>query len=57
MKLLGAGLEVNKLTDFFEEISRTLDFRYWFFGHYHEDGYIAENGKYVILYRDIMQIR
>jgi len=56
-KMLGAGLEVNKLTEFFEDISQKLDFRYWFFGHYHEDGYIMGMDKYVILYREIMRIR
>lgn len=57
VKMLGAGLEVNRLTEFFENISQKLDFRYWFFGHYHEDGYILGEEKYVILYRDIMRIR
>ena len=57
VKLLGAGLEVNRLTDFFEDISQKLTFRYWFFGHYHEDGFILGEDKVVILYRDIMRIR
>ena len=54
---LGGWLETDKLTDFFEEISQKLEFRYWFFGHYHEDGFVGLDEKYVLLYHEIMRIR
>ena len=57
VKMLGAHLEVNRLTDFFEVISRKLDFRYWFFGHYHDDGFILGMDKFVLKYHEIMRIR
>lgn len=44
----------DRLTDFLEEISRRGEFRYWFFGHYHEDR--AVSGKYICLYEQILEL-
>lgn len=55
VKRLNAWLETDKLTNFFEEINQKLTFRYWLFGHYHEDGFIDHN--YVLLYHEIVRIR
>lgn len=36
--IIGGGLyQHNRLTDFFEEISKRCEFDYWFFGHYHDN--------------------
>lgn len=54
VKLLGSFLETNKLTDFFDEISKKLSFQYWLFGHYHENCSIGQN--YVLLYQEILRL-
>lgn len=35
-------------------LARRCQFRYWFFGHYHDDRVIRE--KYVLLYRQIIEL-
>lgn len=57
VKYLGSWHETDKLTDFFQTISEKLAFRYWFFGHYHEDGFISGDERYVLMYREVMRIR
>lgn len=57
VKYLGAWHETDKLTDFFQTVSEKLDFRYWFFGHYHEDGFISGDDRFVLMYHEIMRIR
>lgn len=51
---LGDWLETDRLTDFFDEISKKLEFQYWLFGHYHENGQIGQN--HVVLYDEILRI-
>lgn len=41
------------LTDFLSEISETVDFNHWYFGHYHTNGAIGE--KFTVLYDDIIE--
>ena len=46
--------EINKDT-FFDEVHQRCQFKYWFFGHYHEDMVIEK--KYVMLYEQIISKR
>lgn len=45
----------NQLTQYFEQINEKLDFRKWFFGHYHDNKELF--GKYVSLYEQIIRIQ
>ena len=47
--------ESDKLTLWFEELQQKLAFKYWFFGHYHEDKKILD--KYILLYDQIVRIK
>lgn len=42
------------MINLFEEINRRGEFRYWFFGHYHEDRALSR--KYVCLYEQILEL-
>ncbi len=44
----------NELTDYFDKVAERIEFRKWYFGHYHQDRAISD--KYIILYKKIMQI-
>lgn len=46
--------EPDKLTTYFEDLLHRLDFRCWFFGHYHEDNKIMD--KFVVLYDQLVRI-
>lgn len=51
---IGSGTYVSdKLTDYFEELSKKVDFQKWIFGHYHDD---CDYGKYILLYDQIIRI-
>ena len=53
---LGAGFyQADVLTDFLEEISRRCKFKYWFFGHLHDNRVIRE--KFVLLYEQIIRLK
>ena len=54
-KIFGEGLYVpDRLTDYLMEVKETLDFKKWFFGHYHDNRNIQD--KYVMLYEQIIPI-
>lgn len=44
----------DKLTDYLQEIKEKLNFKKWFFGHYHMDRQI--DMQFICLYDRIMQI-
>jgi hypothetical protein len=46
--------EPDTMTTFLNTIAHTVDFRNWFFGHYHHDARIMS--KFYCLYNDILQI-
>ena len=46
--------KADALSDFLEEISRKADFRWWFFGHYHDNHIFRQ--KYVLLYEQIVAL-
>ena len=47
--------KVNILTEFLDKIEKEVDYKYWYFGHYHLDREISENQ--ICLYRDIVEIK
>ena len=52
----GGGLyQRDALTEFFDEVSQRCQFKYWFFGHYHEHMVIEK--KYVMLYEQIIRLK
>ena len=54
--IFGGGLyQSDTLTDFFNELRRRCQFRYWFFGHYHENMVIEK--KYAMLYEQIIRLK
>ena len=46
--------EENELADYLDEIRERLDYRLWFFGHYHDDGMVTE--KDILLYHQIVRV-
>lgn len=44
----------DNLTKYFEELKSTVEFKTWFFGHYHDDQKILEN--FMVLYHQILRI-
>ena len=54
--IFGGGLyQRDVLTEFFDEVRQRCQFKYWFFGHYHEDMVIEK--KYVMLYEQIIKLK
>ncbi len=50
---IGDGFyETDELTDFFEIIKNKCEFKYWFFGHYHDNAIIDD--KFILLYDKIV---
>ena len=53
--LLGGGTyKKDYLTDYLQEISEKLEFKKWYFGHYHDNKQV--NNQYVLLYEDIVPL-
>lgn len=53
--LISSGLyNPDKLTNYFDKISETVDFNKWFFGHYHDNRNVEK--KYVLLYDQIVEV-
>ena len=51
---LNPTYENDELTRFLFDIERKLDYRHWFFGHYHEDRDIDE--RQTAIYNDVVEI-
>ncbi len=51
----GGLYQRDALTEFFDEVRQRCRFKYWFFGHYHEDMVIEK--KYVMLYEQIIRLK
>ena len=45
----------DALTDFLDSVANRLDFRLWFFGHYHSNFMVKQ--KYILLYQQIVQLQ
>lgn len=53
--LIGGGMfESDYLTDYFEQIRQRVDFKKWFFGHYHDNRNV--NAQEILLYEQIIRI-
>lgn len=53
--ILGQGTyQHDQLTDYFETLKHNCQFRYWFFGHYHDNRIFQQ--KYVLLYEQIISL-
>ena len=46
--------EQNRLAGYFDTIAQTVEFRKWFFGHYHDNRQFMS--KYIMLYEQIIRI-
>lgn len=55
VELSGEAFKPDHLTDFLDEIARKCQFKYWFHGHYHDNGVIQ--GKFVLLYEQIVELK
>lgn len=52
---IGEGMyKPDVLTKYFQEIERTVKFKNWFFGHYHDNRNFA--GQKILLYEQIIRI-
>jgi len=51
----GGLYQKDTLTEFLDEIRQRCQFKYWFFGHYHENMVIEK--KYVMLYDQIIRLK
>ncbi len=49
-----ASYRTDHLTDFLEELRERLAFRWWFFGHYHDNAVFEE--QFVLLYEQIVPL-
>jgi predicted phosphodiesterase len=52
--ITGSLYQPDALTAFLEEVKEQCKYRYWFFGHYHENAVIAQ--KHVVLYEQIIEL-
>ena len=52
--LSGGTYKKDYLTDYLQEISEKLEFKKWYFGHYHD--YRQVNSQFVLLYEDIVPL-
>lgn len=50
---LDSSYEENVLTDFLENVNVRLDFKSWYFGHYHTDAVIDK--KYTAIYNNVVR--
>lgn len=46
----------NYFTEFLERVKNRLEFKRWYFGHYHREA-ILENGKFQALYESVIPLR
>ncbi|MCR5144096.1 MAG: metallophosphoesterase [Lachnospiraceae bacterium] len=53
-KIGGTRFQPDRQTDYFEELKETVDYKKWFFGHYHDN--IEVSAKEVLIYTDIIRI-
>lgn len=54
-ELLRSRSAPDALTEFLDEVRQRCRFRYWFFGHYHDNGIIQE--RYVLLYEQMIRVK
>lgn len=54
MKMIDSYFEINPLEKMLEQIKQTVEYKHWFFGHYHFNKQITD--KDAVLYEQIIQI-
>ena len=54
-ELLRGRSTPDALTEFLEEVRQRCRFRYWFFGHYHDNGIVRE--RFVLLYKQMIRVK
>lgn len=54
--MVSNGYKSDALTDFFEDISKRLQFELWVFGHYHNNRTIIAGKKYQLLWTRVMRL-
>ena len=50
----GPGFKPDILTDYFEELRQTVQFKKWFFGHYHDNRNVS--AEEILLYEQVIRI-
>lgn len=53
--LIKPNYKNDVLTDYFQQLEERLDYKHWFFGHYHEDATDEEN-RHTVVYKRILPI-
>ncbi len=53
-ELSGGMYQADRLTDFLDEVTQKCQFRYHFFGHYHDNKVVQK--KFVLLYEQIIKL-
>ena len=51
----GGFYKADALTDFLEEVAERCQFKYWFFGHYHDNSVIRK--KFILLYEQMIRLK
>lgn len=51
---MGRSGESDRLTGFFEELEKHLQFRHWYYGHFHQDRDVDE--RHTVLYDEIVPL-
>lgn len=46
--------EINKLTDFLEDIKNNISCEKWFFGHYHKDAVVDD--KFIAIFNNVIEV-
>ena len=54
-ELSGGMYQRDALTDFLDELRQRCQFKYWFFGHYHQNAVIQK--QFVLLYEQIIKLK
>ena len=54
-ELLGYKIH-DRLTDFFNYIDAFVDFKHWYFGHYHQDCMISDE-KHTVVYKEFRKVK
>ena len=51
---MGSSGESDRLTDFFDELEERLNFKRWYYGHFHQDRDVDE--RHTVLYDEIVPL-
>lgn len=54
MQKIGRTRVNDRLTEFLSEIDKTVEYKHWYFGHYHKDMEIDD--RHTLLYQEILEL-